>query len=195
MRTSELIELTNPSFTGFVIGTVQVSPGLFRLRRIPPRFLGLPGPVGPAGAIGAVGPAGPVGPAGATGSSGTLTANVKRAQFGITIDGGGVAITTGIKGYLRVPKSLTIAGWEITADQAGSIVVDVWKVTYANYPPTVANTIAASAKPTLSSALKNQNLTLTGWTTTVTAGDYIGFKVDSAATVQLVQVSIFGDIT
>ena len=32
---------------------------------------------------------------------------------------------------------------------SGSIVIDVWKDTYANFPPIVADTITASAKPTL----------------------------------------------
>ena len=48
-------------------------------------------------------------------------------------------------------------------------------------PPTVADTITASAKPTLSSATKSEDTTLTGWTTAVTAGDVFGFMVDSAS--------------
>ena len=59
---------------------------------------------------------------------------------------------------------------------SGSIVIDVWKDTYANFPPTVADTITASAKPTLSSATKSDDTTLTGWTTAVTAGDVFGFR-------------------
>jgi hypothetical protein len=59
----------------------------------------------------------------------------------------------------------------------------MWKDTYANYPPTVADTITASAKPTLSTAIKAEDSTLTGWTKTVTAGDVFGFSVDSATTV------------
>lgn len=104
-------------------------------------------------------------------------------SLGITIDGGGVAITTGVKGYIPVPYSGTITAWTLIADVSGSIVIDVWKDTYANYPPTVADTIAGSEKPTLSSAQKNQDTSLTTWTTTVTAGDILGFNVDSASTV------------
>lgn len=110
--------------------------------------------------------------------------------IGITIDGGGSAITTGVKGYIEAPFSGTITGWTITADQSGSCVVDVWKDTYANYPPTVADTIAGSEKPTLSSAIKNQDLSLSSWTTSVTKGDVLGFNVDSAATVTRVTVSL-----
>lgn len=116
------------------------------------------------------------------------TANSKIASVGITIDGGGSAITTGVKGYIEVPYACTINRATLLADQSGSIVVDVWKDTYANYPPTVADTITASAKPTISTATKSQDSTLTGWTTSVAAGDILGFNVDSATTVTRVHL-------
>lgn len=120
----------------------------------------------------------------------TLASNVKRKSFGITIDGGGSVITTGVKGYVTVPYTGTITQWTLLADQSGSIVIDVWKDTYANYPPTVADTIAGSEKPTLTAAIKNQDTTLSTWTTAVVAGDVIGFKVDSATTVTRVTLVI-----
>jgi hypothetical protein len=99
------------------------------------------------------------------------------------IDGGGSAITTGQKGHIEIPFACTITGWTLLADQSGSIVIDVWKDTYANFPPTVADTITGTEKPTLSSVQKNQDLTLTTWTTAVSAGDILAFNVDSVATV------------
>ncbi len=97
--------------------------------------------------------------------------------------GGGSVITTGAKTWIRVPKTCTITEWILTADQSGSIVIDIWKDTYANFPPTVADTITASAKPTLSSQQKNSNNVLTGWTTALTENDYLRFNVDSVSTV------------
>ena len=108
------------------------------------------------------------------------------------IDGGGSAITTGLKGFIEISFHMTIEGWTVVADVSGSIVVDVWKDTYANFPPTVADTIAGTEKPTLASAQKNQDLTLTTWATAVTAGDIIGFNVDSITTVTRVTVAIRG---
>ena len=108
------------------------------------------------------------------------------------IDGGGSAITTGEKGYLEIPFAMTITGWTILADQSGSIVVDVWKDIYANFPPTVADTIAGTEKPTLASVQKNQDLTLTTWTTAITAGDILAFNVDSITTCQRVVLAIRG---
>ena len=101
----------------------------------------------------------------------------------LQIDGGGSAITTGIVADIQVPYACTIESATILADQSGSIVIDVWKDTYANYPPTDADSIAASAVPTLSSATKSTDTTLTGWTTSIASGDTLRFNVDSASTV------------
>lgn len=99
------------------------------------------------------------------------------------IDGGGSAITTGVKADVYVPYACTITAVTMLADQSGSCVVDIWKDTYANYPPTVADTITASAKPTISAATKSQDTTLTGWTTSISAGNTLRFNVDSASTI------------
>lgn len=106
------------------------------------------------------------------------------------IDGGGATITTGVKGDLHIPFDCTILEWTLLADQSGSIVVDIWKDTYANYPPVVGDSITASAKPTISSAAKGQSSTLTGWTTAIAAGDTLRFNVDSVTTHQRVLVSL-----
>lgn len=106
------------------------------------------------------------------------------------IDGAGTAITTGVKGDLEVPFACTILGWTLMADQSGSVVVDVWKDAYANFPPVVGDSITASAKPTISGAAKAQSSTLTGWSTSVSAGDILRFNVDSVATCQRVTLSL-----
>lgn len=108
--------------------------------------------------------------------------------FGITIDGGGSAITTGVKGDITIPFACTIDSWYITADQAGSIVIDVWKDAFANFPPTVADTIAGSEKPTLSAASSNSDTNLTSFTKSIASNDVIRFNVDSAATVTRVNL-------
>ena len=142
------------------------------------------GPAGPAGATGATGPAGATGPQGPAGDT------FSNGQLGIVIDGAGSVITTGVKGYLRVPYACTINSVEIVANASGSIVVDIWRDTYANFPPVVGDSITGSAKPTLSSAQKSQSSTLTGWTTSLSAGDYLAFNVDSATTVSRVTLTL-----
>ena len=120
----------------------------------------------------------------------TLSAAVRTGAVGIVIDGGGSVITTGVKGFVSVPFACTITGWTLlstdAAATAGSIVLDVWKDAYANYPPTVGDTIFGT-KPALASANKN---TATGLSISVAAGDVLGFTVDSAATVTRVVLSL-----
>jgi hypothetical protein len=129
-----------------------------------------------------------------TGTIASARLPARIGAVGIVIDGGGSVITTGVKGFLRVPFTCTITGVTLLSTDAaatvGSIVVDIWKDSFANYPPTVADTITASAKPTLSSANKSENTTLTGWATTIAAGDVLGFKVDSATTVTRVALML-----
>ena len=101
------------------------------------------------------------------------------SSVGITIDGGGSAITTGVKGYVVVPYGATITGWYLIGTPSGSLVIDVWKA--AGAIPTVASTIAGSEKPTLSSAQLANDTDLSSWTTGIAAGDVLGFNVDSCS--------------
>jgi hypothetical protein len=117
-------------------------------------------------------------------------ANLGYSTITYVIDGGGAAITTGLKGYLEIPFGCVIDRWTLLADQSGSIIVDIWKDTYANAPPVVGDVITASAKPTLSTAAKAQSSTLTGWTTAIAAGDILAFNVNSVATIQRVTLSL-----
>jgi len=114
--------------------------------------------------------------------------------MGITVDGAGSAITTGVKGFSVAPISGTIVSATLLSTDASatacSVVFDVWKDTYANYPPTDADSITASAPPTLSSANKSQDTTLTGWTTSVTAGAVFGYNVDSVTSCTRVTLTL-----
>jgi hypothetical protein len=112
------------------------------------------------------------------------------ASFGITIDGGGAAIGTGFKGYILIPFACTVTKWEIFADQTGSIVIDIWKGTYGTLPSSSGDSIADSEKPTVSSAVKGQDTSLTTWTTAINANDVIAFNVDSCSTIERINLII-----
>lgn len=106
--------------------------------------------------------------------------DAKNATYGVSfpIDGAGATITTGDKFYVEIPISGTITAARLEADASGSAVVDVEKSSghSGSY-----SSIAASAKPTLSSAQRSDDTTLTGWTKTVTAGDWLKIQVDSCS--------------
>jgi hypothetical protein len=107
---------------------------------------------------------------------------VENKYRGVVFDGGGLPIVAGKKAFFRVANSGTIIGAYAMADVSGSIEIAVWKDTFANFPPTIADIISASAPITLSSAQTVEDLTLTGWTKTVTAGDVICLNVNALAT-------------
>jgi hypothetical protein len=103
-----------------------------------------------------------------------------------TFDGQGFTLTTGVKGPTRpIPFACTILSWKIIGDVSGSIVFDIWKTAFSTSAiPTVANTITASAKPTLTTAFGATSSTLTGWTTSISAGDELLINVDSVTTLK-----------
>jgi len=106
-------------------------------------------------------------------------------KFEFTFQNGGAVLNTGsaISGGAYVPYACEIEEAILLADQSGSVVVDLWVDSYGNYPPTVADTITALAKPTLSSAIKSKDTTLTGWTKALVAGSFILPNIDSVSTI------------
>jgi hypothetical protein len=112
-----------------------------------------------------------------------VTSGVGDHDLFVLVDGSGSAITTGVKADCRVDFNCRITKATLLSDIAGNVVWDVWKDTFANYPPTVADSICASAKPTLSANDHSENSTLTGWNTTINAGDTFRFNIDSVATI------------
>jgi len=117
----------------------------------------------------------------APGTINPTTLLLKR-YYGAVFDGGGLPIVAGKKAYVRIPVTGTIIEAFAMADVAGSIAIAVWKVPFASYPPTVANIISSATPITLTSALTVSDVTLSGWTIAVTAGDVICFNVNALAT-------------
>ena len=109
---------------------------------------------------------------------------------------GSSGIVTGSIAWVRSPSDVTLTSWEITslnADSSGQIMIDIWKDTYANYPPAdddgIAGTIAEGEIPTLTNANKAQDTSLDSWTTAVSAGDYLKAVVVSSD--QVTSCSVF----
>ena len=134
-----------------------------------------------------------------TGTIASARLPARSGAVGIVIDGGGTVLTTGVKGFVEVPFACTITAATLLSTDAsvtsGSIVIDVWKDTYAAYPPVVGDSITASAKPTLSSATKSRDTTLTGWTTAIAAGDVLGFSVTSVSLLTRVTLTLTVQVT
>jgi hypothetical protein len=120
-------------------------------------------------------------------------ASLNKRLIVMIIDGGGSVISTGVQGFSPPsPFAGTITKVELfSCDPAvltGSIVLDIWKDTYANFPPTNADSITAAAQPTITANVKSSDAVLTGWTTAVAVGDIFGYTVDSVSTFKRVMV-------
>lgn len=116
-------------------------------------------------------------------------ANRRRGLLGISIDEG-AEIATGVKGELYIPYDATITAWTILADQPGEIQIDVWVAPFADYPPTVANSITNGVPPALAgspSLIKAQGTpddASPSWNKFIPAGSTMRFNVDSVSIIR-----------
>jgi hypothetical protein len=114
----------------------------------------------------------------------------------VTIGDGTNEIADGIWCDIHIPNmALTITRASIlatafTAGSTGSIVIDLWKDTYANFPPTDADSVTAAAPPTITTAAKSEDATLTSWDTTWDARDIVRVNIDSCTTIALCTLSL-----
>ncbi len=99
-------------------------------------------------------------------------------------------IPAGIRSDIVVSFPYIITGIGISADQAGSMVMDLWKDTFANYPPTVADSICGSNPPTLDESATYYDLTLTGWTVTVEQGMTLRVNIESLDNIRRLSISL-----
>lgn len=126
----------------------------------------------------------------------TVTTTPITVVIEMTVDGDGVVPGTGVCGDLYVPFACTITAAVLQSTISGSVAVDVWAAPFViNTPPTVANSIVASAPPTLSTAQSSIDTTLTGWTTAIAAGTALRFNINSIGTVTRFTLSLVATYT
>jgi hypothetical protein len=116
-------------------------------------------------------------------------ANVR--TLGITVDGSGTPLTTGIKGFVPVSFSGTIRNVNVIADRSGNISFDIWKTN--NTIPNSNNSITGNNYIKLNnSQYLNINI-FSSWSLTVNTGDVFGFNVVSANTLTRATLTITVD--
>jgi hypothetical protein len=123
----------------------------------------------------------------ATTSQGVQTINV-------ALNNGSSVLAVGQYVDVVAEYAFTINQNTMLLDQSGSCQLDLRKCTYSAFDdsahPVSGDSICASAKPTVTTATKSQDTTLTGWTTSVSAGDIIRVYLVSATTATQVTLSL-----
>jgi len=116
--------------------------------------------------------------------------DLDKGQIVVVFDAGNSVISGNPEVDVRVPGSGTITSYTLLADASGSAVIDIWKDIYGNFPPTDADSITFTTPPTLTSAIKATDSTLTNWTKTLAAGDILRFHLDSSSTVKRLTLTL-----
>jgi hypothetical protein len=131
-----------------------------------------------------------------SGPTGNVAWSSQNTGLEFVINGGGVTITTGIKGYVEIPFGCTVSQWTILlssntgASVTDAITIDVLADTYTNYV-SATSMVGAGTKPNVSAATKNQAVPASWTTTTIAAGSIVGFNITSApATAQQCTISL-----
>lgn len=119
-----------------------------------------------------------------------LSEGVPYSALELVLNGNGYVLETGVKGWLTVPFDCSIIEATLLADLPGNLVIDIWKDTYGNFPPTDADSITSASPPTLTGATKTTNTTLSGWTTSLAVGDILAFNVDSCSAISRATLSL-----
>lgn len=91
--------------------------------------------------------------------------------------------------YPSFHYACTLQSYDITADQSGSISVDIWQANAAI--PTSGNKISASAPVALSSAQLAQGGSVSTWTTAVAANAVFAANVSSYSTLTHVTITLW----
>lgn len=107
-----------------------------------------------------------------------------RDHLSMYLDGNGVALLSGTRGYAVAPWSGTIDGWYLFADNeglSGTLSIDIYRDAYLSFPPNLADRICGSEKPAVAGTKQARDTDLTTWSRIVTRGDVLSFNVDQCS--------------
>lgn len=127
-----------------------------------------------------------------TGSAPTTNQNIRTigASFG-AFQSGATALSGSLTYCVPTYFAGTIQSVELIGDVSGSVTVDVQTVAHTSWTGTAsASSITAAAIPALVSAARYTDSTLTGWTTSFTAGTDVCFVMTSPTTVAGVSITV-----
>lgn len=116
---------------------------------------------------------------------GGVAGDYLNATLNFPFDGVGGTILTGLKGYVEVPFRCYVTGWSLLATSVGSMVVDIYKDSFGNYPPVSNDSICGGAKPTLTNHDHVRVDSIPTWSVDLEQGDILAFNVDSCVNISV----------
>lgn len=105
------------------------------------------------------------------------------ANVVVVFDGNGSVINTGSFIDVEIPWNSYITDIIMMADQTGSFTFNIFKGTYASYPPTTASSICSASRPTIAANYKSYDSTLTNWITYIPSGSILRYYSDSCSSI------------
>ncbi len=109
---------------------------------------------------------------------------IPQRSVSFMMDNGPSALISGNQGFISIPYAATITGWNLIGNVSGSMVMDVYRQSYASWATesglSASNSITAGTNPFISAAAKNQN-TNVSWSG-LAANDILEFYLSGTTT-------------
>ena len=115
------------------------------------------------------------------------TADLTRT-INYVIDSGSIAMLAGNKGSVTLDVSGVIESLVILSDQQGDLTLDIKKSNYSTFP--TFTSIVGGVYPQMVNSRKVRDDNLTGWNTTLVAGDILTFDVIAVNNINRFLVSL-----
>lgn len=93
--------------------------------------------------------------------------------------------------FVQIPRACTLVEVTIvTAGGPGSCTVDIWKSTFAGFPPVIGGTITGGVPPAIAAGTTYSNTVLAGWTTAFAQDDILLFRITASSTFTQVAITL-----
>ena len=111
----------------------------------------------------------------------------------MTLIGNPTALAAGIAGDMRVLNNCLLTKASLLAGETGSIQLDLWRSSFADFPPTPVDSIVGASPLTISNGIKMEDPNLIGWTGLCYAGDVIRVNIDSVTNIRTCLITLEAD--
>ena len=118
--------------------------------------------------------------------------HVTSTAIAIIIGNGTDEISAGIAGDVQIPFDFTITKATMLGHVSGTVEVDIWADSYANYPPLIGDSICSASCPSITTGIKSEDTTLSGWTVSFIRGTILRYNVTHATTTPRVTLMLEG---